>query len=54
MQNGKRQRFMCEDDEFEVEGEDKMEVMDHGRIHVKEKHGMDASDSDLEKEIKMV
>lgn len=43
--------FECKDDDFLVRGQDKAEVMKYGRMHIKEKHMMDASDADLEAHI---
>lgn len=44
--------FECSDDDFMVRSHDKEEVKKIGRMHVKEKHGMDLSEQDLEGHIK--
>lgn len=47
-------RFTCSDNEFKVESDEKEEVEEMGRMHVKKRHGMDISDEDLQKEISMI
>lgn len=39
--------FECSDDDFMIRGRDKKEIMDMARMHLREKHGMDASDEEL-------
>ena len=45
-------QFKCNDDNFEVESDDKKEIIEMVQIHAKEKHGMNVSDEEVEKGIR--
>lgn len=44
--------FECSDDDFMAKGHDKEELKMVARMHLKNKHGMEASDEELEAKIK--
>lgn len=47
-----QQMFECSDNDLMMKGKDKEELKRYGKMHVKDMHGMDISDEDLEKDIK--
>ncbi len=46
--------FECSDDDFMVRGKDKKELMQIAKMHLRDKHGMDLSDEDIQAKIKEV
>lgn len=46
--------FECNDDDFMIRGHDKEEIKKMAKMHVKEKHGMNISDEDLEAKIREI
>lgn len=48
----KEKTFECSDDDFMIRGHDKQEIMNLARMHLKDKHGMEASDEMLEAKIR--
>lgn len=43
--------FECSDDDFMVKGKDMEEIKNIARMHLKDKHGMDASEEQLMEKI---